>query len=75
MVFQCGFFNVQLAAQNVKGSFVRQSNTAPVSGDRGIQVGQVMAIEHNFLHVNFGPPHAKSVKKTEVTAFHEWGSF
>jgi hypothetical protein len=30
-----------------------------------------MAIEHNLLHVNFSPPHAKAMEESEVTAFHE----
>jgi hypothetical protein len=34
-----------------------------------------MAIEDNFLHVNFGPTNAKSVEKSEITAFHFLGGF
>jgi hypothetical protein len=29
-----------------------------------------MPIEDNFLHVDFGPAHAQTVKKSEVTSFH-----
>jgi hypothetical protein len=70
MVFQGGFFNVQLAAQYMESCFVGQRNTPPICRDGCIDVSQVMAIENNFLHVNFGPSHAQTMEKTEITSLH-----
>jgi hypothetical protein len=71
VVLQGGFLDIQLPTQDVKSSFVRQGNTPPIRSDSGVNVGEVMAIEHNLLHVNFSPAHAKAMEESEVTAFHE----
>ena len=51
-------------------SCVRQRQRAPVAGDGGVEVHQVVAVEDDLLRVDLGPAHAQAVEEAEVGTFH-----
>ena len=61
--------HVQVAAHRVHRLLVRQRQRAPVVGDGGVEVHQVVRVEDDLLHVDFGPAHAQAVEEAEVLAF------
>ena len=71
VVFNAGFLDVQIAAQRVHGFGIRHGQRTPVVGHSGVEVHQVVAVEHDLLHVHLDPAHAQAMRKTEVLSFHE----
>ena len=51
-------------------SRVRHRQRAPVAGDRGVEVHQVVAVEDDLLGVDLGPAHAQALEETEVGTLH-----
>ena len=49
VVFQAGFFDVQITAQLVHGVFIGNGQCAPIVRHGGVEVHQVVAVEDNFL--------------------------
>ena len=62
--------HIQVTAQLLHGRLVRQRQCAPVIGDGGIEIHQVVRVENDFLHVHFGPAHTQPVGKTKVLSIH-----
>ena len=62
------FFTYRSPPELVHRLFVGQGQRAPVVGDRGVEIHQVVGVEHDLLHVHFGPAHAQAVEETEVVA-------
>src|SRR5262249_48381606 len=50
---------------------IGQADRAPVFGDRGIDVGEVVAVEHDLLHVHFGPAHTQLRRADVVLSRHD----
>ena len=46
---------------------------APVAGDRGVEVHQVVAVEDDLLRVDLGPAHAQALEEAEVRTLHGEG--
>lgn len=65
-----GLDHVQVAAQAVHGLLVGQRHRAPVVGDGGVEIHQVVGVEDDLLHVHLGPAHAQAVEETEIGTAH-----
>src|SRR6185369_8871004 len=66
-----GFLDIEVAAEQPHRLVVRQGQYPPVFSHCRVDVHQVMGVEHDLLHVHFGPVHPQAMKKTEVLSFHE----
>src|SRR6185295_7257885 len=49
---------------------VGQADGAHIVGERRIDIGQVVAVEHDLLHVHFGPAHAQAGNAAEIGPGH-----
>src|SRR5687767_2402346 len=60
-------FDGRLAQEDVVGVFldvavrILHAERPPVFGKRGVDIGEVVAVEYHLLHVHFGPAHAQPV--------------
>ena len=72
-VFQTGLDHKQIATHAVQTLLVGQGQGSPIVRHGGIEVHQVVAVEDDFLHINFYPAHPQGMKKTKVLAVHGGG--
>jgi hypothetical protein len=60
----------QVAAQVVHRLRVRHRERAPVAGNRGVEVHQVVPVEDDLLGIDLGPADAQAVEKSEFGSVH-----
>ena len=57
-VLERGLAYVEVAAERLHRGLVGQRHGAPIAGQRGVEVHQVVSVENDLLHVDFGPANA-----------------
>mmetsp|Transcript_5237 Transcript_5237/g.19599 ORF Transcript_5237/g.19599 Transcript_5237/m.19599 type:complete len:426 (+) Transcript_5237:594-1871(+) len=62
--------HIEVAAELLHRVGIGDGQRPPIAADRGVQIGEVVAVEDDALGIDLGPAHAQGLEVAEVGALH-----